>query len=131
MAAAAQAAPPALDNPPISPDVEDQQSPVSQYIQNQQGEGGQAQGPGANAGALVEQKMNQVAGILKEVAQLLVNFKPHVMPVLQKGVQALSMVMNEVQTSKQQAQQGQPGIQRQPPPGSEQPGGVQGGLPTA
>jgi hypothetical protein len=104
----AAAAPPTLEAPPVAPEVSEQQAgPSAQFIQGQ--EGGQ---PGS-ASALVEQKLNQVASDLKEIAKILVQSKPNLVPLLQRSIQALSMLMNEVQQGKQQV--GQQGVQRQMP----------------
>jgi hypothetical protein len=87
---------------------------MAQFVQGQGAPGGQD-----NPNALVEQNLNQVAAKLKEVAQVLSTAKPALMPVLQRALQALSMVMSEVQSGKKE--QGQPGVERgQPgPPGPE------------
>jgi len=118
---AAYAAPPSLEAPPASLDVQEQQGPAAQFAQNyQQPPGQQAGGQGVNAMALAEQKLNQVASDLKEVAKLLVTSKPNLMPILQKMAQAGSMLMSEIQAGKPGGQQGQPGAQRSAP---EPPGG--------
>lgn len=75
--------------------------------------------------ALVVQKLNSIASDLKEVAKLLVNTKPNLMPVLQKMLQAGSMLMSEIQSAQKGQQQGQPGPQAQrqqmPPEGGAPP----------
>ncbi len=71
--------------------------------------------------ALVEQKLNQVAGELRDVARILMMSKPALMPVLQKMIQAGAMLMQEINKAKPQGQQptGPPQAQ---PSGGEQPG---------
>lgn len=104
--AAAASAPPSLDTPPASPEVTGQQAgPSAQFIQGQGGQG--------SANDYAVGKLNQVASDLKDIAKVLVQTKPNLVPLLQRALQALSMLMNEVQSSKQQM--GQPGVQRQPP----------------
>ena len=112
---AAYAAPPSAAVPPTSPEVSEQQNPLAQFLQNQGSPDQQAGAPGVNAMNLVEQKLNQVAAELKEVAKILVQNKPNAMPLLQKMLQAGSMLANEIQAGKPQNQAGQPGVQRQPP----------------
>jgi len=58
--------------------------------------------------ALVEQKLNQVASDLRDVAKVLVMSKPALMPVLQKMIQAGAMLMQEITKDNQQAQPQQP-----------------------
>jgi hypothetical protein len=67
--------------------------------------------------ALVEQKLNQVATELRDVAKVLVMSKPALMPVLQKMIQAGAMLMQEIGKSKQEGQQPQPSGPPQPPGG--------------
>lgn len=112
---AGYAAPPTLESPPVPPEVSGQQQGASaQYLQsNQQLPGGSA----SSAMALAEQKLNQVASDLRDVAKILVTSKPAVIPIMQKALSALSMVMNEVQSGKGQGPQpgGQAAVQRQAP----------------
>jgi hypothetical protein len=107
---AAYAAPPSLDSPPTSPDVSEQQSPTAQFVNGQQGQPGQE---GSSASALLVQNLNQVASMLKQVAQILQTTKPNLMPILQNMLRAGSMLMAQIQQDKQQG--GQPGVQRQQP----------------
>ena len=110
---AALAAPPSLASPPTSPDVAEQQSPTAQFAQGYQPQVGEG---GANSAMeLAAQNLNQVASLLKDVAKVLVTSKPNLMPILQRMVQAGSMLMNEVQSNKPGSQVGQAGVQRQPP----------------
>jgi len=121
---AAYAAPPTLESPPVSPEVAgQQQGPSAQFIQGQPG------GQGATADNLALQKLNQVASDLKEVAKVLVQSKPNLVPLLQRSLQALSMLTNELMAGKQQ--QGQPGMQRQAPapPDQGQEGSEEGAPP--
>ena len=67
--------------------------------------------------ALVEQKLNQVATELRDVAKVLVMSKPALMPVLQKMIQAGAMLMQEISKSKQEGQPQQPSGPPQPPGG--------------
>jgi hypothetical protein len=123
--AAAAAAPPSLESPPASPEVTGQQAgPSAQFIQGQ-GPGGQ----GSSASALALQKLNQVASDLKEVAKVLVQAKPNLVPLLQRSLQALSMLTNELMQGQQQM--GQPGMQRQAPapPDQGQEGSEEGAPP--
>jgi hypothetical protein len=77
--------------------------------------------------ALVEQKLNQVALDLRDVARVLAMSKPALMPVLQKMIQAGSMLMQEVTKDKQQQQGPQPGPPQQAQGGGEgQPGQGEG-----
>jgi len=123
----AAAAPPTLDAPPQAPGVTDQQAgpedqqqgPSAQFIQWQD-----------SGNQLVEQKLNKVAADLKDVAKVLVQSKPNLVPLLQRSLQALSMLMNEIQQGKQQ--QGKAGMQRSTPePQSGQEGPDQGAPPPA
>lgn len=121
---AASAAPPTLESPPVSPEVAgQQQGPSAQFIQGQPG------GQGATADNLALQKLNQVASDLKEVAKVLVQSKPNLVPLLQRSLQALSMLTNELMAGKQQM--GQPGMQRQAPapPDQSQEGSGEGAPP--
>jgi len=107
--------PPALSVPPTAPDVAEQQGPLAQYVQNQDASAADVQqAPKQNASALVERKMNEVAGGLKEVATLLVSNFPDLMPILEKMLQAGSMIMNQIQTNQKQA--GRASSQRQASP---------------
>jgi len=67
--------------------------------------------------ALVEQKLNQVASDLRDVAKVLVMSKPALMPVLQKMIQAGAMLMQEINAAKQQGQPQQPSGPPEPPGG--------------
>lgn len=110
---------PPMTAPPTAPAVASQQGPVSQYLTNYQPSGEQAVGQPPMA--LVEQKLNQVAGELRDVARILMMSKPALMPVLQKMIQAGAMLMQEINKAKPQGQQptGPPQAQ---PSGGEQPG---------
>lgn len=128
---ASPAAPPlTLSAPPTAPEVTEQQGPTAEFVQNRQSpQGEQAPGP-ANAAGLIEQKLNQVAAMLKEVAKMLVTNKPDLMPILEKMLQAGSMLMNELQQSMPKNQAGQAGVQRQASP-EPTPGQLEGSPPPA
>ena len=114
---AATATPP-LSAPPTAPQVASQQGgPVGQYLSGYQPQGEQAVGQPPMA--LVEQKLNQVALDLRDVARVLAMSKPALMPILQKMIQAGSMMMQEIGKDKQQGPQ--PG-----PPQPAQGGGEEG-----
>lgn len=120
--------PPSLSAPPTAPEVSEQQGPIAQFVQNRESpQDQQAPGPG-NAMALVSQKLNQVASSLKEVAKILVTNKPTLMPVLEKMLQAGSMLMNEVQSGMPQSQTGQASAQRAASP-EPTPGQMEGAPP--
>ena len=98
---------PPMTDPPTAPAVAAQQGgPVSQYPNNYQPSGTGQVGPPPMA--LVEQKLNQVASDLRDVAKVLVMSKPALMPVLQKMIQAGAMLMQEITKDNQQAQPQQP-----------------------
>ena len=102
-----------------------QGGPVGQYLSGYQPQGEQAVGQPPMA--LVEQKLNQVALDLRDVARVLAMSKPALMPVLQKMIQAGSMLMQEVTKDKQQQQGPQPGPPQQAQGGGEgQPGQGEG-----
>ena len=107
---------PPMQEPPTAPAVAAQQGgPVGQYLSNYQPSGDGQAGPPPMA--LVEQKLNQVATELRDVAKVLVMSKPALMPVLQKMIQAGAMLMQEIGKSKQEGQQPQPSGPPQPPGG--------------
>lgn len=107
------AAPPALSRPPQAPEVTDQQGPVSQFVSGYQPDESQSGPPPLK---LAEQKLSEVAMGLRDVARILVMSKPALMPVLQKMIQAGSMLMNEISKANPQKQQGQPGPPTAGPP---------------
>lgn len=107
---------PPMSEPPTAPAVAAQQGgPVGQYLSNYQPSGSGQVGPPPLA--LVEQKLNQVASDLRDVAKVLVMSKPALMPVLQKMIQAGAMLMQEINTAKQQGQPQQPSGPPEPPGG--------------
>jgi hypothetical protein len=53
---------------------------------------------------MVEAKLTSVGNDLEQVAKVLVIDKPELIPVLKQAVNALSMLMNEVQKSTQPTQ---------------------------
>lgn len=113
---------PPMAEPPTAPAIAAQQGgPVGQYLKNYQPQEGQ-NSVAPPPMALVEQKLNQVATELRDVAKVLVMSKPALMPVLQKMIQAGAMLMQEVNKDKQQGQ----GQQQPPPSGPPQPAGGEG-----
>ena len=124
--------PPPIYAPPTDPAVAGQQAgPMAQFMAKQQGGG-----PGADQGGppqppplmMVEQVMNQVALQLRDVARVLLMSKPMLMPILQKMIQAGSMLMDEIQKTNGQGQQGTDGTSE----ASQGGGGPDGGaVPTA
>lgn len=112
---AAYAAPPQLDQPPASPEVTDQQGPVARFVEGYQGGGGQPGGGAQDATALLERNMNEVAAKLKEVAQTLSQFKPNLLPVLERMIQAGSFLMNQLQSAKPGMQAGKASVERSQP----------------
>lgn len=98
--------PPPISAPPTSPDVAQQQGPISQFLQ---GQGGDQQVQNFSPLALAEQRLNQVALAMRDVAKVLVNIKPELMPVWEKMMQAGTMLLGEIQKSSQgQGPQGPP-----------------------
>lgn len=87
--------------PPLPPEVVAQQSPPSMRFMQDAGAAIQS-GQQFDPMALVEDRMNQVAALLKETADVLVVEKPNLMPILQRSVQGLSVLMQEVQASRPQ-----------------------------
>lgn len=94
--------PPPLSAPPVPPDIAGQQGPVSNYVANFNGGGQSAlqQSPLL----LAQSKLQEIAVNLKDIARVLIMSKPALMPVLQKMVEAGSMLMDEVQKGLPQGQ---------------------------
>ena len=102
--------------PPIPPNIAAQQMPSAlRFMQSAggpQGAGAAPPSPGhdPNSGkqfdsmSFVEDRMNQIASLLKDVADVLVLDKPALMPIIQRMSQAGSAIMQEIQTG--QANQG-------------------------
>lgn len=98
-------APPPVSAPPTSPDVAQQQGPISQFLR----QGGDQQVQNFSPLALAEQRLNQVALAMRDVAKVLVNIKPELMPVWEKMMQAGTMLLGEIQKASQgQGPQGPP-----------------------
>jgi hypothetical protein len=98
--------------PPIPPDVTAQQMPAPMRFM--QGAGAQQQaatGQQFDTNAFIEDRMNQVAALLKDVADVLVVEKPALMGIVSKMAQAGSAIMSEIKT----------GNQDQPAPGQGDP----------
>ena len=119
--------PPPVTAPPTAPEVSQQQGPISRFIQQQDPTGGQGQGQDAanfSAMGLVEQRLNQVALLMRDVAKVLVTAKPELMPVWEKMMQAGTMLLGEVQKAgggqQQGPPQGAPPAQQEQEPGSDQ-----------
>ena len=91
------AQPPPVTAPPPSPDVTQQQGPISQFLKR----GGDAQVANFNPLQLAEQRLNQVALAMRDVAKVLVNVKPELMPVWEKMMQAGTMLLSEIQKASQ------------------------------
>ena len=115
---------PPISAPPTAPSVAAQQGgPMSQFLAAQQ----QGNPQGAPPLALVQQKLNESAAALKDVARVLIMSKPALMPILQKMIQAGSMLMDAVNQELQ-------GGQAAPPPAGQDDsqampdGGAPGGM---
>lgn len=98
--------PPPLSAPPTPPEIAGQQGPVSSYAANFNGGGASAiqQSPLL----LVQGKLQEIAVNLRDVAKVLSMSKPGLLPVLQKMVEAGSMLMDEVQKTLPQIPGGGP-----------------------
>lgn len=113
--------------PPPSPDVAQQQQPELARYADQARQSGAAN-PFANKNSgmdLAEAKMNQIAALLGEVAQVFQLEKPVLLEYLKKMSQVGSVLMQEVQQAKSQGQAPQAGVEsaqggQQPSPAGAQ-----------
>lgn len=87
---------PGQSGPPVSPDVASQQMPPMAAFAGQ----GQGQAPTqANPQSdFLLAKLNEVAASLTDVAKIVSQTNPELMPIVQKMAQAGAMLMSEVQS---------------------------------
>jgi hypothetical protein len=84
--------------PPVDPNVAAQQMPSMGQFAGQMG----GQQGGDPAMDFLVSKMNEIAASLTDVAKVISQRKPALMPIIQKMAQAGSMIMSEVQSGQQQ-----------------------------
>ena len=102
--------------PPMSPDVarQQQQSPVGQYANKAAAQQGGGQG-GDPAMQMVQQKMASIAQMMTEIAQVTVQTKPQLMPILKKIAGGFKEFENQFNQQQQGPGQQQP-VGSEPPP---------------
>src|SRR5574343_1806317 len=85
-------------NPPLPPQLQQQAAPnpVMQYAQMTGGATG-AGTPQFQADAFLQERLSQVATILKEVADVLAVSKPSMMPILQVMLEAGASMMKGIE----------------------------------
>lgn len=83
--------------PPVAPDVAAQQMPSMGQFAGQLGGGQQGGDPSMD---FLISKMNEIAASLTDVAKVISQRKPALMPIIQKMAQAGSMIMSEVQAGQ-------------------------------
>lgn len=109
--------------PPVPPAVSAQQGgsqgppPLQQFAQGAAGQGG------PSTEQLMGQYVDQLGATMTKLAQITVQTKPELVPILKQAIQALSMFAGKVKTGQGQGG-GQPG-QGQPQAGAPD-GGSQG-----
>lgn len=113
---------PSPATPPVSPAIAAQQVPMTQYADQTAGGGGPEQQTQTSM-ATVQALLAGIGQDLERVAKILVVDKPELIPILKSGVQALSMLTNEV-TKEMSPDNGAP-TQAQTPPAS---GAVSAGM---
>ncbi len=87
---------PGAQGPPVAPDVTAQQMPPMSAFA---GQGGQTAPQNPQSDFLVA-KLNEVAASLTDVAKIVSQTNPELMPIVQKMAQAGAMLMNEVQSGQ-------------------------------
>ena len=105
--------------PPVPPAVASQQGapPLQQFAQGAaSGQGGGQQMPSSDQ--LMGQYVDQLGQTMTKLAQITVQTKPELVPILKQAIQALSMFAGKVKTGAQG--QGQPGAQPGAPDGGSQ-----------
>lgn len=113
--------------PPLPPDVVQQQAPAPLRFMQQAGSASNGQAQQFNQSAFLEDRLNQMAGLMKDVADVLVITKPALMPILQKMIQAGSAIMSEIKTSNDGGDQPSP-QDSQPPPQFAKPDSTAGAV---
>lgn len=88
-------------NPPLPPQLRQQAAPQNPVMQYAQGNGGAAgAGPEQfSADAFLQERLSQVASLMKEIADVLAVSKPSLMPILQVMVEAGSSMMKGIQAN--------------------------------
>ena len=91
------------NQPPVPPAVSAQQGapPLQQFAQGAAGQGG------PSTEQLMSQYVDQLGQTMTKLAQITVQTKPELVPILKQAIQALSMFAGKVKTGQGQGQ-GQP-----------------------
>ena len=100
--------------PPVAPDVAAQQMPSMGQFAGQLGQQG-----GDPAMEFLIGEMNKIAASLTEVAKVISERKPALMPIIQKMAQAGSMIMSDVKAGQQSPTGGGEASLAQPQAGGE------------
>ena len=87
--------------PPVPPQIANQQQPPPAIRQFAQG-GGQQDDPNALASNLID----SIAKQYTQLAQVISQTKPELVPILKQSVQALAMLAGKLKTQQQGAPQG-------------------------
>lgn len=94
--------------PPVPPAVQAQQAPpIRQFAQGVQDSGGQG-GQGQDSNALAASLVDGIGKQMTQLAQVLGQTKPELIPILKQGVQAMVMVAGKLKTQQSQQAQGAP-----------------------
>lgn len=106
--------------PPVPPAVSAQQGgsqgqpPLQQFAQGAAGQGG------PSSDQLMGQYIDQIGQTMTKLAQITVQTKPELTPILKQAIQALAMFAGKVKTAPQGQGGGQGGAQAGVPDGGSQ-----------